>query len=90
VISARDVETIYEVPLGAFRRGDRRDHHEAPRPPYRRKSLKDWEDLVHKIQHPVDEVTIGIVGKYVSYEDSYKSLNEALSTAGWPRASRCG
>src|SRR4029079_18078960 len=30
------------------------------------------------IQHPVDDVTIGIVGKYVSYEDSYKSLNEAL------------
>jgi CTP synthase len=50
--------------------------------PYRRKSLKDWEDLVHRIQHPVDEVTIGIVGKYVSYEDSYKSLNEALLHGG--------
>jgi CTP synthase len=50
--------------------------------PYRRKSLNDWEDLVQKIQHPVDEVTIGIVGKYVSYEDSYKSLNEALLHGG--------
>ena len=50
--------------------------------PYRKKSLKDWEDLVHRIQNPVDDVTIGIVGKYVSYEDSYKSLNEALLHGG--------
>ncbi|MDX1390218.1 MAG: CTP synthase, partial [Acidobacteriota bacterium] len=47
-----------------------------------RKNLKDWQDLVRTIKEPVDEVDIGIVGKYVSYEDSYKSLNEALLHGG--------
>jgi CTP synthase len=42
-----------------------------------------WEELVHRIRNPEGEVTIGIVGKYVSFEDSYKSLNEALSHGGF-------
>jgi CTP synthase len=82
VITARDVETIYEVPLALSAEGIDEIIMKLLDLPYRRKSLKDWEDLVHKIQHPVDEVTIGIVGKYVSYEDSYKSLNEALLHGG--------
>src|SRR5207253_8079743 len=40
--------------------------------------LKQWEEIVHRIYNPKDEVNIGIVGKYVEYEDSYKSLKEAL------------
>jgi CTP synthase len=40
--------------------------------------LGRWEELVHKIYNPKDEVRIAIVGKYVEYEDSYKSLKEAL------------
>ena len=40
--------------------------------------LTRWEDLVERFYNPRDEVTIGIVGKYVEYEDSYKSLKEAL------------
>ncbi len=82
VISARDVETIYEVPLALSAEGIDEIIMKLLDLPYRRKSLKDWEDLVQKIQHPVDDVTIGIVGKYVSYEDSYKSLNEALLHGG--------
>jgi len=82
VISARDVETIYEVPLALSAEGIDEIIMKLLDLPYRRKSLKDWEDLVHKIQNPVDDVTIGIVGKYVSYEDSYKSLNEALLHGG--------
>ena len=39
---------------------------------------KRWEDIVHRVYNPKDEVIIGIVGKYVEYEDSYKSLKEAL------------
>jgi CTP synthase len=50
--------------------------------PYRKKDLSKWEALTRKIREPRDEVTIGIVGKYVSYEDSYKSLNEALLHGG--------
>jgi CTP synthase len=40
--------------------------------------LSHWEELVHRVYNPKDKVTIGIVGKYVEYEDSYKSLKEAL------------
>jgi CTP synthase len=42
-----------------------------------------WERLVETIKNPKGEVSIGIVGKYVSFEDSYKSLNEALSHGGF-------
>ena len=34
--------------------------------------------MMHRVYNPKDEVTIGMVGKYVEYEDSYKSLKEAL------------
>ena len=41
-------------------------------------NLSRWRDLVHRAYHPSDEVKIGVIGKYVEYEDSYKSLKEAL------------
>ena len=46
--------------------------------------MQAWEDLVSRIKNPVDEITIHVVGKYVGYEDSYKSLNEALYHGGFP------
>ena len=78
VITAKDVASIYEVPLVfAHEKVDqlalRYLRIQAPEP-----NLAQWEDLVHRIYNPKDEVTIGIVGKYVEYEDSYKSLKEAL------------
>jgi CTP synthase len=50
-------------------------------PPSERR-MADWQDLVDRIKHPDDEVTIHVVGKYVGLEDSYKSLSEALCHAG--------
>src|SRR5207249_5941203 len=44
--------------------------------------IRPWEDLVGRIRNPVDDITIHVVGKYVGYEDSYKSLNEALYHGG--------
>jgi len=82
VITARDVDTIYEVPLLLSAEGIDEIVMKFLDLPYRRKNLKSWEDLVHLIKHPRDEVAIGIVGKYVSYEDSYKSLREALLHGG--------
>jgi len=82
VISATDVDNIYEVPLRLSDEGIDEIIVKLLDLPYRKKNLGDWEDLVHRIQHPQDEVTIGIVGKYVAYEDSYKSLNEALLHGG--------
>ena len=78
VITAKDVASIYEVPLVFSREGVdtlalKYLHLEA-----KERDLKDWEQLVHKVYNPKDEVHIGIVGKYVEYEDSYKSLKEAL------------
>ncbi|HJT00755.1 MAG TPA: CTP synthase [Terriglobales bacterium] len=78
VITAKDVASIYEVPL-VFAREEvdtlalKYLHIEA-----RQRDLCPWEDLIHRVYNPKDEVTIGIVGKYVEYEDSYKSLKEAL------------
>ncbi len=78
VITAKDVESIYEVPLTFAREGvDRLAlkylHIETPEP-----DLSKWSDLVRRCYNPADEVSIAITGKYVEYEDSYKSLKEAL------------
>jgi CTP synthase len=78
VIAAKDVASIYEVPLtfaqeGVDKLALKYLHIEAREP-----DLIRWKRLVERCYNPRDEVSIGIVGKYVEYEDSYKSLKEAL------------
>jgi len=82
VITAQDVKSIYEVPLCFHREGldEKILKHlniwtGAPR-------LDDWEHLLDRIQNPAQEVTIGIIGKYVDLTESYKSLHEALVHGG--------
>ncbi len=82
VITARDVDSVYEVPLALGAEGLDAIILKQLDLPYRDKDFKDWEELVEKIRNPKDRVVIGIVGKYVGYEDSYKSLNEALVHGG--------
>ena len=82
VITAQDVRSIYEVPLALGREGLDAIILKLLDLPYRDKDFREWEELVEKVKNPKDEVTIGIVGKYVGYEDSYKSLNEALTHGG--------
>ncbi len=82
VITAQDVESIYEVPLALSAEGIDEIIVKLLDLPYKKKDLSEWQELVHKIKNPQGEVTIGIVGKYVSYEDSYKSLSEALLHGG--------
>ncbi len=82
VITAKDVASIYEVPLYLASEGIDEIIMKFLDLPYRRRNLENWKQLVDRIQNPGDEVTIGIVGKYVAYEDSYKSLNEALLHGG--------
>ena len=85
VISAQDVDTIYDVPLAFHEQGldelivtqlgfgDRASHSD----------LSEWRDLVGTIREPSGgEASIAIVGKYVELEDSYKSLREALTHGG--------
>ncbi len=83
VITAQDVGTIYEVPLMFAHQGlddmiIRKLKLEAAE-----RDLRAWTELVETIKHPDAGVTIGIVGKYVELEDSYKSLNEALVHGGF-------
>ena len=79
MIGATTVPSIYEVPLGFAQEGVdalilKYLHKDAPEA-----DLSRWKDLVDRCYHPKDEVSIAIVGKYVEYEDSYKSLKEALT-----------
>ena len=82
VITARDVKSIYEVPL--LFHGEGLDEKildllnvwtRAPR-------LEPWEELVRRIKKPAQHVIIGIIGKYVDLTESYKSLHEALVHGG--------
>ncbi len=79
VVTAKDVASIYECPLVFHQEGVdalalKYLHIDA-----KEADLSKWEDLVHRAYNPQDEVSIAIVGKYVEYEDSYKSLKEALT-----------
>ncbi len=79
VVGATTVPSIYEVPLRFAEEGLdalilKYLHRDAPDA-----DLSRWKDLVDRCYHPKDEVSIAIVGKYVEYEDSYKSLKEALT-----------
>src|SRR5579862_8304585 len=84
VITAKDVATIYEVPLVLAAEGLDRIVLKYLHLPQTERRMQAWEDLVSRIKHPVDDLTIHVVGKYVGYEDSYKSLNEALYHGGFP------
>ncbi len=82
VISARDVDSIYRVPLEFHAEGvdDQVLSHfgiEAPKP-----DLARWEDLVRRIDKATQPVRIGLVGKYTQLEDAYLSVIEALNHAG--------
>ena len=85
VISAQDVDTIYDVPLAFHEQGlddlivsDLKLDSRAPQA-----DLTEWRNLVSTIREPSGgETSIAIVGKYVELEDSYKSLREALTHGG--------
>jgi CTP synthase len=82
VITAGDVSSVYEVPLGfAEQKVDEiiLRHLAMPGGP---SDMTAWSTMVQKLKHPAQEVSIGLVGKYVEYEDSYKSLKESLLHGG--------
>jgi CTP synthase len=83
VITAKDVETIYEVPLVLSAEGLDRIILKFLHLPETEAQVAAWQELVHRIKNPKDELTIHVVGKYTGYEDSYKSLNEAVYHGGF-------
>ncbi|MEW6262655.1 MAG: CTP synthase [Thermodesulfobacteriota bacterium] len=82
VITAIDTDNIYEVPLNFHREGLDDQIVQMLNIWTRAPRLGAWEDLVHRIRNLDQEVTIGIVGKYVDLRESYKSLTEALFHGG--------
>ena len=78
VITAKDVTSIYEVPLVFAQEGVDALALKYLRLETKEPDLSQWKELVHRVYNPKDTVDIAIVGKYVEYEDSYKSLKEAL------------
>jgi CTP synthase len=82
VFTAPDVRSIYAVPTALHEQGVDRKILDLLKLPAGRARMEDWNRFVEGILNPSGEVAIGIVGKYVGFEDSYKSLNEALVHAG--------
>ncbi|WP_310625662.1 CTP synthase [Limnohabitans sp.] len=88
VISMWDVDTIYKVPRMLHEQGLDRLVCEKLRINAKAANLQRWDDLVHEVANPKEEVSIAMVGKYVDLSDSYKSLNEALRHAGMKNHAR--
>ncbi len=82
VITAKDVGNIYEVPLVLAGEGLDTQILRCLKLETPDRNMASWTDLVERLRHPSGEVTIGMVGKYVEYQDSYKSLSEALHHGG--------
>jgi len=82
VIEAKDVDSVYRVPL-MFHEGGLDSmvvsmlRLTCPEP-----DLSDWRDMVEKLRHPSGQVSVALVGKYTELQDAYKSINEAFVHAG--------
>lgn len=82
VIEAMDAETIYDVPL--LMKKEKLDERVMSKLKMGTRSnadLEQWKDFLGKLKNPTQEVTIGLVGKYVSLPDAYKSIIEAFTHA---------
>jgi CTP synthase len=82
VVTARDVKSVYQVPMEFASEGVDEIVLRLLRIDARPRDLSRWSAMLERLQNPQDEVSIAVVGKYVEYEDSYKSLKEALSHGG--------
>ena len=84
VISCVDVDNIYKLPLWLHAQEldqivvDRLRLENEVKPA----DLSEWEAVVDACEHPVDEVSVAVVGKYIDHQDAYKSLSEALRHGG--------
>jgi CTP synthase len=88
VITAKDVDSIYEVPVILHNEGLDEKIVQQLNIWTGSPNLKPWRDLVQQAAHPEWEVTIGMVGKYTDLTESYKSLNEALYHGGFANRAR--
>jgi len=89
VISAVDLDNIYKIPMWLHAQGlDKIVVERLGLAAKDEADLSEWEAVVDAAEHPVDEVTIAVVGKYVDHQDAYKSLAEALKHGGLRQRTR--
>ena len=89
VISVEDVDVLYKLPIELHGQGlDALVAERLRLPVARPADLSEWEAAVDATVHPVDEVTIAVVGKYVDHKDAYKSVGEALRHGGLRQRTR--
>ena len=88
VVTAKDVETIYEVPLILHKEGLDEQIAQVLNIWTGQPDLRPWEEIIRRAAHPESDVSIAMVGKYVDLTESYKSLNEALYHAGFAHNAR--
>ncbi|RXR05346.1 CTP synthase [Pseudoxanthomonas composti] len=89
VITLRDVDVLYKIPLGLHEQGlDQFVIDRLRLPAQDSCDLSEWEAAVDATLNPLDEVTIAVVGKYVDHKDAYKSVGEALKHGGLRQRTR--
>ena len=89
VIEETDMEfSIYEVPIGLAEHGLDRLIIDKLGLPAGDLQMDDWKELMARVRHPLHEVTIGVVGKYIEHRDAYKSIYESLTHAGFSHTTR--
>ena len=83
VIEAMDADTIYDVPLLMKKEKlDERVMGKLKLVPKQELNLDSWKEFLGKLKNPTEEITVGLVGKYVELKDAYKSISEAFIHAG--------
>lgn len=83
VIEARDADSIYDVPIEMLRENiDRIVLAKLRLPSSGEPDLSGWKGFLARLKNPVNEVRIGLVGKYTELQDAYKSIQEAFIHAG--------
>ncbi|MEN8708153.1 CTP synthase [Nocardioides marinisabuli] len=88
VVTAADAPSIYDIPKVLHREG--LDAYLVRRLdlPFRDVDWTLWDDLLERVHHPEEEVTIGLVGKYVDLPDAYLSVAEALRAGGFAHSAK--
>jgi CTP synthase len=87
VVTAADAPSIYDIPKVLHREG--LDAYVVRRLdlPFRDVDWTTWDDLLRKVHHPQEEVTVALVGKYIDLHDAYLSVAEALKAGGFAHES---
>ena len=88
VVTAADAPSIYDIPKVLHREG--LDAYVVRRLslPFRDVDWTRWDDLLRRVHHPAEEVTVGLVGKYIDLPDAYLSVVEALRAGGFAHEAR--